>query len=195
MNNSKKIIYAVVACLVLIAAFVTVFIQIKSSTQIDENALIQPKSITMDRSLSKPTVTQMIRAARLYFSFWNTGEYKYINAVVAPTFTDHTLTSDQPQGIEGLKATSNNLRKSFPDLHCTLEDLLITGDMVTARLEFTGTSENDFLGHPRTSKPVKFVAIDILRIKDGRVTESWLTADYLSLIQQLNEGLAKKIIA
>ncbi len=54
-------------------------------------------------------------------------------------FFDHTLPKGRPQGIEGLKFAAQNFRKVVPDIHCKIEDLLVVGDKVTARLSFTGT--------------------------------------------------------
>jgi predicted ester cyclase len=67
--------------------------------------------------------------------------------------------------------TSQAFRSAVPDLHCTIEDLLVSGDKITARLLFTGTHKGEFMGHPATGKPVSFLAIDILRIRGGRIME------------------------
>ena len=49
-------------------------------------------------------------------------------------FFDNTLPKGRPQGIEGLKFAAQNFRKVVPDIHCEIEDLLVVGDKVTARL-------------------------------------------------------------
>ena len=49
-------------------------------------------------------------------------------------FFDNTLPKGRPQGIEGLKFAAQNFRKVVPDIHCKIEDLLVVGDKVTARL-------------------------------------------------------------
>ncbi len=82
----------------------------------------------------------------------------------------------RPQGTEGLKFAAQNFRKIVPNIHCEIEDLLVVGDKVTARLSFTGT-HND--------KKIDFFAIDILHVKDGKITEDWHLEDNLTLKQQL----------
>jgi len=153
---------------------------------INENNLVQPKSITVDKSLDKTKASQMIRAARLFYTFWNTGDQAYLNAVVAPNFIDNTLPKGRPQGPEGPKFASVNFRKAVPDLNCSVEDLLIVGDKVTARLVFRGTFKGEFMGHAPTNKLIEFFAIDILHIKNGRLIEDWHLEDNLNLMQQLN---------
>ena len=81
----------------------------------------------------------------------------------------------RPQGTEGLKF-AQNFRKVVPDIHCEIEDLLVVGDKVTARLSFTGT---------HNGKNISFSAIDILHVKDGKITEDWHLEDNLTLKQQL----------
>ena len=154
--------------------------------EIKNNDLVKPKSITIDRSLDKSTAEQIVHAAELFYTFWNTGNQKYLDAVVSPNFIDNTLPKGRPQGPEGLKFASNNFRKAVPDLTCSLEDLLVVGDKVTARLLFNGTFKEEFKGHPPTNKPIKFFAIDILHIKNGRLVEDWHLEDNLTLLQQLD---------
>ena len=62
---------------------------------------------------------------------------------------------------------------------------LVSGDKVTARVLFTGTHKGEFMGHPATGKPVKFFAIDILRIRNGKIVEDWHLEDNLTLFEQL----------
>jgi len=155
-------------------------------TKINDHELIQPKSITVDQSLDKTSANQMIRAARLFYTFWNTGNPVYADAVMSPAFRDNTLPEGRPQGPEGIKFASANFRKAVPDLTCSVEDLLIVGDKVTARLAFHGTFKGKFMGHQPTNKPVAFFAIDILHIKNGQLVEDWHLEDNLSLMKQLD---------
>lgn len=157
-----------------------------AKSEINESSLVQPKSITIDQSLDKTKANQMIRAARLFYSFWNTDDQAYLNAVISPNFIDNTLPKGRPQGPEGPKFASANFRKAVPDLTCSVEDLLVVGDKVTARLSFHGTFKGEFMGHAPTNKPIEFFAIDILHIKDGRLIEDWHLEDNLHLLQQLN---------
>jgi predicted ester cyclase len=48
------------------------------------------------------------------------------------------------------------------------------------------------MGHPATGRPVKFFAIDILRIQGGRIVEDWHLEDNLALLEQLGVVSLKK---
>ncbi|WP_240343732.1 ester cyclase [Paenibacillus sp. SYP-B3998] len=147
--------------------------------------LPQPKSMTIDPSLTPKEATAIVQVAQHFYAFWNTGNEELISQTVAPSFIDNTLPKGRPQGPEGLKFASRGFRHAVPDLQCTIEDLLVVGDKVTARLAFTGTHQGEFMGSKPTGKPVQFFAIDILHIKDGKVVEDWHLEDNLTLMQQL----------
>ena len=157
-----------------------------AETPIDDSKLVQSESMTIDKSLDKTTSDQMVRAARLYYTFWNTGDARYLDAMVSPDFIDNTLPKGRPQGPKGPLFASTNFRKAVPDLTCSLKDLLIVGDKVTARMVFHGTFKGKFMDHAPTNKPIEFFAIDILHIENGRLVEDWHLEDNLTLMQQLH---------
>jgi predicted ester cyclase len=68
----------------------------------------------------------------------------------------------------------------------------VSGDKITARLLFTGAHKGEFMGHPATGKPVTFFAIDILRIRGGKIVEDWHLEDNLTLLEQLGVVSLKK---
>src|SRR5258705_3620913 len=164
----------------------------QTAAQAQGHPLPQPESMTVDRSLSQADAAQIIQAARLFYAFWDTGNAEYASAAVDNNFHDNTLPAGRPQGPKGLLYASQAFRSAVPDLHCTIEDLLVSGDKITARLLFTGTHKGEFMGHPATGKPVSFLAIDILRIRGGRIVEDWHLEDNLNLLEQLGIVSLKK---
>jgi predicted ester cyclase len=150
-----------------------------------DHELPEPKSVTVDQSLGAERAAVMVHAARLFYAFWDTGDSTFAREAVSERFTDNTLPKGRPPGLGGLAVASRNFRAAVPDLRCTIEDLLVVGDKITARLMFTGTHRGRFMGRPPTGHRVRFLAIDILRVKDGRIVEDWHLEDNLTLMQQL----------
>ena len=178
MKLQSRWVYSTICGLLLIALTLTV-------AQAQGPLLPKPESMTVDRSLSPADAAQMIKTARLFYAFWDTGNAEYASAAVDNDFRDNTLPAGRPQGPKGLLYASQTFRSAVPDLHCTIEDLLVSGDKITARLLFTGTHKGEFMGHPATGKPVRFFAIDILRIRGGKIVEDWHLEDNLTLFEQL----------
>ena len=48
------------------------------------------------------------------------------------------------------------------------------------------------MGQPATGKVVRFFAIDILRIRGGKIVEDWHLEDNLNLLEQLGVVSLKK---
>ena len=103
---------------------------------------------------------------------------------VSQHFKDNTLPEGRPQGFKGLLFASKNFRTAVPDLTCTIEDLLVAKDKVTARLSFKGHNTGPISGSKPSRKAVSFFAIDILHIKEGKIIEDWHLEDNLTFLQQ-----------
>ncbi len=144
-----------------------------------------PKSVTIDKSLPAAEAQAMIHTARMFYAFWNTGEEKYLRASVAADFHDNTLPKGRPQGYKGILFASANFRKAVPDLRCSVEDLIIAGDKIVCRMVFTGHNTGPLDGHPPSGNEVRFIAVDVLHVRGGKVFEDWHLEDNLTFLQQI----------
>lgn len=116
----------------------------------------------------------------------NHGNLEVVDTLVDPGYVEHEVPAPgDPVGREGIKHFFAVLRQAFPDLELTVEDQMVEGDRVVARVRCRGTHRGDFLGVPATGKRVSYEAIDIVRIVDGRVIEHWGVTDTFGLLQQL----------
>lgn len=147
--------------------------------------LTAPKAITRGAALTEAQAAQLLRATRLFYSFWNTGDMRYAEAATAPDFRDNTLPPGRPQGRAGLKAASQGFLKAVPDLKCSVEEVVLTPEKVVTRLLFTGHNTGPFGKHPASGKAVRFIAIDILHIRGGKIVEDWHLEDNLTFQQQI----------
>ena len=90
-----------------------------------------------------------------------------------------------PAGIEGSKQFIGMYLTAFPDLQFKIEDMIVEGDRVVARLTTSGTHKGAFMGIPPTGKQTSVTAIDINRMAGGKSVEHWLEMDTMGLLQQL----------
>jgi len=107
-----------------------------------------------------------------------------IDELYSPDFVDHSGTASLP-GIEGTKVFFSMMFVAFPDMHFTIRLQLAEGDQVMTYKTFHGTHQGNFLGIPPTGKQVAVDAIDIVTVKDGKITEHWTVSDMLGMLQQL----------
>lgn len=130
-----------------------------------------------------------MNAVRAFYDFWNTGDEALLQEAIAPNFTDHTLPPGRPQGPDGPAFASRRFRAAVPDLKVTVEKMIVAGDYVTVHMSFTGHFTGKFGQMQGKGQPVPFIATDLVKIENGRITDNWHIEDNLTLLQEM--GVAK----
>jgi len=102
-----------------------------------------------------------------------------------PEFVNLSSPPGVPSDREGGKLYLWGFLNAFPDSHVTIDDMIAEGDRVVTKKTFTGTHTGDFAGIPATGKTVTLQYVDIMRVREGRIVEHWLSMDQLSFMQQL----------
>jgi predicted ester cyclase len=119
---------------------------------------------------------------------------KYVVAVNAhdtSSFSElHTESYIQHSGRSpnGLAAQIENFRGIFgrmPDVQTRVEDRIIAGDKVVARMTFSATHTQPLLGIAPTGRRFTLRTIDIWRVENGKFVEHWDVVDYQGLQKQL----------
>jgi steroid delta-isomerase-like uncharacterized protein len=122
---------------------------------------------------------------RLLEQGMNERKAEVFNECVAPNFVNHDLPGPTP-GPEGFLQSFAMFEAGFPDLQVHLDEVLAAeGDRVITRSHWTGTHQGEFMGVPASGSSVDVSFIDIWRIEDGQLAESWVRMDLLSLMQQV----------
>ena len=115
---------------------------------------------------------------------FNKGNLDALDALFAPNFQEHQP-GMVPPDLEGVKGAITYLRSVFPDLKLTIEDSVVQGDMVWARITARGTQRGPLMGRPPSGKTFAITVIDIARIVDGKMVEHWGVADRFHQMEQL----------
>ena len=102
-----------------------------------------------------------------------------------PEFVNLSAPPGVPSDREGGKMYLWSFFSAFPDSRWTIDDMIAEGDRVATKKTFTGTHTSDFAGIPATGNKVTLQFVDIMRVRDGRIVEHWLSMDQLSFMQQL----------
>jgi steroid delta-isomerase-like uncharacterized protein len=77
------------------------------------------------------------------------------------------------------------MEAAFPGYDLAAEDLIAEEDRVVVRTTLRGTHRGAFMGTPATGRTVAAPAVLIYRIAEGKIVDSWFTADMLGLLYQL----------
>jgi len=129
--------------------------------------------------------TATIKAARAFYEFWNSGDNALLKQALAPSFTDHTLPPGRPQGPRGPAFASREFRATVPDLAVEVKKMVVAGDYVTVHMLFTGHFTGTFGQLQGKDQSIAFIATDLLKVTDGRITDNWHIEDNLTLMSQL----------
>jgi predicted ester cyclase len=126
----------------------------------------------------------VIKAARAFYEFWNTGDDALLKQAIAPDFIDRTLPSGRPQGPQGPAFASHQFRAAVPDLGVEVKKMIVAGDYVTVHMVFTGHFTGTFGQTQGKGQSINFIATDLLKVTDGRITDNWHIEDNLTLMKQ-----------
>lgn len=88
-------------------------------------------------------------------------------------------------GAGGLKDYYSQLRKSFPDMRITTDDLFSAQDKVAHRYTIYGTHKAEYLGTLPSNKLVIAPGMMIYQFKGDKVTEAWQMADNYRFLMQI----------
>lgn len=89
-------------------------------------------------------------------------------------------------GAEGFLTTLQTFGGLIPDLKWEVQDIWQDGDTYIVRGIATGTPQGPFLGvDPATGKSFEIMSIDVHRVEDGRLKESYHIEEWLTAIGQL----------
>jgi predicted ester cyclase len=108
-----------------------------------------------------------------------------IDETCATDIVFHRGTGDGTHGRNDQKQYFSATYDAFPDVHFTIEDIVVEGDKAVLRYTMTGTHKGAFMGIPPTNKKITTWAIEIYRFVGGKAVEVWSRSDTLSLMQQL----------
>jgi predicted ester cyclase len=109
---------------------------------------------------------------------------------IASEWLDHDRAPDQPAGAAGYKWLLGRLKTSFPDIRFTEAELIAEGDKVATMWTLEGTDTEGYRDQPPTGRRIKVSGIQIDRLANGKVVESWNHSSSDRIATQLASGSA-----
>lgn len=152
-----------------------------------ESAQAQPvaNTTTMPRQQYNSQDAAKITLVRKFYEALSTGNTALIDEALAYDWVDRPTPAGLSPGRAGGRQLIRRYRAAFPDFKAEVEDVYIDGEFVVVRAMGYGTQNGEFLGIPATGRRARFMAIDIHRIANNRIAETWNLQNLLSVVQQL----------
>jgi steroid delta-isomerase-like uncharacterized protein len=128
---------------------------------------------------------------RLYEEVWNKRRVELVDELMSPSHAMHNNhVPDSCIGPEAYKREFARFMTGFPDLRFTVEDMVAENEKVAVAWTISGTHKGEFRGISPTGKRVSIEGITINHIANGKIMDSYISLDYLGLMQQLGAAPA-----
>jgi steroid delta-isomerase-like uncharacterized protein len=125
-------------------------------------------------------------ARRWSEELWSQGMLGVADEIIAADYVRHDAGDPFPVcGPAAVKQLVTLLRTMLPDLTLEIEDMIAEGDKVVSRYTSFATDTQGYMGMPPTGRTIRNPGIQIFRIANGRISESWALRDDLGVLRQL----------
>ena len=123
---------------------------------------------------------------RIFDEIINEGNLDLADELLTPDTDVHVPFEDPGDGPQALKKIVGGLRDGFPDLHLEIDEIIGEGDLVAVSWHSTRqTHTGSYRGLPPTGRAVSISGIDMMRLKDGRVSMFAMHLDELGAVRQM----------
>jgi len=117
---------------------------------------------------------------------WGRGMADVADQIVSPDYVRHDPGDPFPaRGPADVKRIVRMLRGMLPDLSIEIDAMVAEGDVVVCRYTATATDTVGYMGMAPTGKKIRTAAMQMFRLVDGRIVESWAVRDDLGVLRQL----------
>ena len=118
-----------------------------------------------------------------FYDLYNRRELDACYELFAPEYIFHSPTGDLSR--EQVKQFDVMFASAFPDVICTINDMVAEGDKVAFRVNARGTHTGPFMGVAPTGKKIEMNNTYIVKIVANKWVEQWGTTEFPLLMQQL----------
>jgi predicted ester cyclase len=162
--------------------------QVSDSTAL---AMTRLQEQIVAKDITPVRLAALLKPVDAFYGFWVNGSPVLLARAIGSDFVDHTLPPGRPQGPSGPAQASKGFLTAVPDLKVAVVQRLVVDDRVISHLRFAGHFTGTFMGHAGAGQPVDFIATDILRVRDGRITDNWHLEDNLTFLQQIGMAASR----
>jgi predicted ester cyclase len=172
-------------CLAALATLGSVTALGAQVTDSEALAISSPQELIVASDITPTRRAALLRPVNAFYGFWVNGSTQLLDQAISRHFFDHALPPGRPQGPTGPIAASKAFLAAVPDIRLAVLQQLVVGDRVVSHLRFTGHFTGTFGDTAGKGQPVDFIATDILKIGDGKITDNWHLEDNLTFLRQI----------
>ena len=121
------------------------------------------------------------------FEVVGNGDYEEMSTYIAEKYVRHCQATPELviETLDAFKDFIRNDRKAIPDQKLLVKMLVAEGDLVAFWATYVGTQTGQMGPFPPTGKPVELDFSGVHRLENGKVVETWVTWDNITILSQL----------
>lgn len=115
----------------------------------------------------------------------NTGKVDEIEKFISPDYVEVYDGVRHAIGRDGAREHILGVRRTYPDLHLTVERQIAEGEWVATCITARGTHKGAWFGIEPTGKTVSYTGVNINRVSGGRIVEHGGAANLLGPLMEI----------
>lgn len=122
---------------------------------------------------------------RFYRDLWNNWRIDLVDELMTADLRFRGSLGKTLTGREEFKRYVEMIRSAFPDWHNEIDELVQCGEIVVARLTWTGTHRGRLGAVEATGAQVRYVGAALFRFQEEKIREAWVVGDTQELWRAL----------
>ena len=122
---------------------------------------------------------------RFYDGLWNSWDDDAVPEVLHPELRFRGSLGRETTGLAEWRAYRDGVRRSAPDFHNQIAELVVSEGHAAARLAWSGTHTGPLLGIEPTGRRFRYDGAAFFAARDGLLVEVWVVGDLAALRAQL----------
>jgi predicted ester cyclase len=89
------------------------------------------------------------------------------------------------EGSQNIAGLLSSIVAALPDIRATEQAMIVEGNIVAVRLVVEGTHKGNLLGFPATNRRVRWDAIDMYEISNGKIVDDYASEDGVKILADI----------
>ncbi|MFW5748125.1 MAG: ester cyclase [Chloroflexota bacterium] len=125
-----------------------------------------------------------------YHTAWSNRDLRALSSLLAPDFVTYDLNSGEGRDRDWEINNCRVWHDAFSDSEIEIQQMVMDGDVfggqIAVRWLLTATHSADFMGVPASGKTVRIPGMEVNRVENGLIVETWRLSDTFTLLIQLD---------
>lgn len=134
-----------------------------------------------DPGANKAVIRQLLEGVQ------RDGDFDLFERLFAQNYVDHTPFGGFPPDRNGTREIYRTFRAAFPNWNAQVHFQIAESDLVSTYKTYHGTHLGPFMGIAATGRATRFSVMDVMRVRNGQITDHWTVADGTGLMAQIKQ--------